>query len=271
MRLDIGQVISRSTRHNVSTDLDERTLHEIYLPAFKSAVVEGGSGAVMTAYNLINGVHCSEHDKMNNEILKGEWGFDGLLMSDWGSTYDAVAAANGGLDLEMPNGKFMNRDNLLPAVKDGKEAGQSPKDVEDKIGDDCAMFDLDIDTGETQREDDDQWTPLPDEHPWLNELLGAIDGDVLEHLGRLWYRGKGKEAPDTAPQPPELVEEWEPGGDVSWIEGYFGVRMDCYVVDDRRYSWENHDAHNTVQTSSEEGEARLQGTPPRDADALRAG
>ncbi len=97
------------------------------------------------------------------------------------------------------------------------------------------MFNLDIDTGETQRVDDDQWTPLPDEYPWLNELLGAIDGDVLEHLGRLWYRGKGKEAPDTAPQPPELVEEWEPGGDVSWIEGYFGVRMDCYVVDDRRY------------------------------------
>lgn len=131
-----------------------------------------------------------------------------------------------------------SRDAVLQTaatVRKGKEVGQSPKDVEDEIGEDCAVFDLDIDTGETRRVDDDQWAPLPDEYPWLNELLDAIDGDVLERLGRLWYQGKGKEAPDTAPQPPERIEDWEPGRYVSWIEAYFGVRMDFYVVDGRRY------------------------------------
>jgi len=106
-------------RHNVSSDVDERTLHEIYLPAFKAAI-EAGSGCIMTAYNLVNAVHCSEHDYLNNKVLKGEWGFDGVVMSDWVSTYSEVGAANGGLDLEMPTAKWLNREKLLPAVKAGK-------------------------------------------------------------------------------------------------------------------------------------------------------
>lgn len=106
-------------RNNVSSDIDERTLREIYLPAFKMAVQEGKAGAVMNSYNLINGEHATQHDYLNNKILKGEWGFDGILMSDWVATYDGVAAAKGGLDLEMPSGKFMNRTNLLPALKNG--------------------------------------------------------------------------------------------------------------------------------------------------------
>lgn len=106
-------------RHDISSDMDERTLREIYLPAFRAAVVEAGAGAVMTAYNLVNGVHCSENAHLILDILKGEWGFDGLVMSDWGSTYDAVASAKAGLDLEMPSGRFMNRENLMPAIADG--------------------------------------------------------------------------------------------------------------------------------------------------------
>lgn len=106
-------------RHNVSTDVDERTLREMYLPAFEMAVQEHGVGAVMCAYNLVNGQHCSEHNWLINTVLKEEWGFEGVLMSDWVSTYDAVRAANGGLDLEMPYGTFMNAENLLPAVASG--------------------------------------------------------------------------------------------------------------------------------------------------------
>lgn len=107
-------------RHNVSSDMDERTLREIYLPAFEAAVREGHVGAVMNSYNLVNGVHATQNTHLNNDILKGDWKFDGILMSDWDATYSAVGAANGGLDLEMPSGKFMNPKNLLPAVKSGQ-------------------------------------------------------------------------------------------------------------------------------------------------------
>ncbi|HEX4005934.1 MAG TPA: glycoside hydrolase family 3 C-terminal domain-containing protein [Acidobacteriaceae bacterium] len=107
-------------RHNVSSDMDERTLREIYLPAFEAAVKEGHVGAVMNSYNLLNGVHATQNQHLNNDILKGDWKFDGILMSDWMATYSAVGAANGGLDLEMPFGEFMNPKNLLPAVQSGQ-------------------------------------------------------------------------------------------------------------------------------------------------------
>lgn len=117
-------------RNNVSSDIDERTLREIYLPAFKAAVQKGKAGAVMDSYNLINGEHATQNNHLNNEILKGDWKFDGLVMSDWVATYDGVAAAKGGLDLEMPNGKYMNRENLLPAIQSG---ALSESVIDDKV------------------------------------------------------------------------------------------------------------------------------------------
>lgn len=117
-------------RHHMSSDVDERTLREIYLPTFEAAVKEAHVGAIMDSYNLLNGVHASQNDFLNNQIAKKEWGFDGIIMSDWTSTYDGVAAANGGLDLEMPSGKFMNRATLLPAIKAGKVSGAT---IDDKI------------------------------------------------------------------------------------------------------------------------------------------
>ncbi len=107
-------------RHNVSSDLDERTLREIYLPAFEAAVQQGHVGAVMNSYNLLNGTHATENKHLNLDILKGDWKFDGVLMSDWDATYSSVGGANNGLDLEMPSGKFMNPRNLLSAVKSGQ-------------------------------------------------------------------------------------------------------------------------------------------------------
>src|SRR6266852_5275997 len=111
---------SEFARTTLSSDIDERTLREIYLPAFEASVREAKVGAVMDAYNLVNGVYMTQNNHLNNEILKKEWGFDGILMSDWGATHDGVAAANGGLDLEMPSPTFMNNDTLLPALKEGK-------------------------------------------------------------------------------------------------------------------------------------------------------
>lgn len=107
-------------RHNVSSDVDERTLREIDLPAFEAAVKDADVGAVMNSYNLLNGVHATQDHHLNIDILRKDWGFNGILMSDWDSTYDAVGAANNGLDLEMPSGKFMNPKNLLPAIKSGE-------------------------------------------------------------------------------------------------------------------------------------------------------
>lgn len=111
---------SEFERMTLSSDIDERTLREIYLPAFEASVKEAKVGAVMDAYNLVNGVYMTANSHLNNEIVKKEWGFDGILMSDWGATHDGLAAAIGGLDLEMPSPTFMNREALLPALKEGK-------------------------------------------------------------------------------------------------------------------------------------------------------
>src|SRR5437899_2416871 len=111
---------SEFARMTLSSDIDERTLREIYLPAFEASVREAKVGAVMDAYNLVNGVYMTQNNHLNNEILKKEWGFDGILMSDWGATHDGFAAANGGLDLDMPSPTFMNSDTLLPALRDGR-------------------------------------------------------------------------------------------------------------------------------------------------------
>jgi beta-glucosidase len=121
---------SEFARMTLSSDIDERTLREIYLPAFEASVKEAHAGAVMDAYNLVNGTYMTQNNDLNNEILKKEWGFDGILMSDWGATHDGVAAANGGLDLEMPSPTFMNRDALLPAIKEGKMVEAT---IDDKV------------------------------------------------------------------------------------------------------------------------------------------
>jgi beta-glucosidase len=117
-------------RHNTDSIIDERTMREIYLPAFEAVVKQGHVRAVMDSYNLTNGTHMTQNARFNIEILKKEWGFDGILMSDWTSTYDAVGAANGGLDLEMPSGKFMNREKLLPAIQNGQV---SVATIDDKV------------------------------------------------------------------------------------------------------------------------------------------
>jgi beta-glucosidase len=121
---------SEFDRHNTSSDMDERTMREIYLPTFEAAVREARVGAIMDSYNLVNGVHMTENQRLNHQVVKQEWGFDGIIMSDWDATYDGVAAANAGLDLEMPSGRFMNRATLIPAIKQGKV---SLATIDDKV------------------------------------------------------------------------------------------------------------------------------------------
>jgi beta-glucosidase len=85
-----------------SSEVDERTLREIYLPAFEAAVKEAKPWTVMCAYNRVNGTYASENGYLLNQILRNEWGFEGLVMSDWGATHSTVASIEAGLDIEMP-------------------------------------------------------------------------------------------------------------------------------------------------------------------------
>lgn len=94
-------------RHRIDETIDERTLHEIYLPAFKAAVEQGHVWNVMSAYNKVNGVHCAESMYLLTDVLKKEFGFKGFVISDWGSTYSTAPTVNAGMDLEMPGGPPM--------------------------------------------------------------------------------------------------------------------------------------------------------------------
>lgn len=107
-------------RHRSDSVIDERAMREIYLPIFEAAVKEGKTGSVMSSYNLTNGKYMSANGDIVNGILKGDWKFQGVYMSDWGATHETLGAVNGGLDLEMPFGAFMNRQKILPLIKEGK-------------------------------------------------------------------------------------------------------------------------------------------------------
>jgi len=91
-------------RHRIDEKIDARTLHEIYLPAFKAAVQDADVWTVMSAYNKVNGTYCAENAALLTGILKKEFGFKGFVISDWGSTYSTAGTVNAGMDLEMPGG-----------------------------------------------------------------------------------------------------------------------------------------------------------------------
>ena len=108
------------SRHHVSSDIDERTLHEIYFPAFRKAIQVAEVGAVMNSYNLLNGVHATQNRWLNTDILRDLWGFNGILMSDWTSVYSTVNAVSSGLDLEMPKPVFFTKEKIKDALANGR-------------------------------------------------------------------------------------------------------------------------------------------------------
>ena len=111
---------SEFARFTIDTVVSERALREIYLPAFEAAVRQAHVGSIMDSYNYLNGVRTTENAHLNIDIAKRQWGFDGVIMSDWIAAHNGVASANSGLDLEMPAGICMNAETLIPAVKSGK-------------------------------------------------------------------------------------------------------------------------------------------------------
>lgn len=106
---------SEYDRHKISSDLDERTLRELYLPAFEITVKEGQTIGIMSAYNPVNGVWASENRKLLTEILREEWGFDGMVVSDWNSLYSTAGPLKSGLDIEMPKAKWLKPERVQKA------------------------------------------------------------------------------------------------------------------------------------------------------------
>lgn len=106
-------------RHKTDSVVDERTLREIYLPAFKMAVEEGGTHGLMSAYNPVNGTYASENSHLLIDILREEWGYKGFVVSDWVSVYSTEGPIKNGLDLEMPSGAWINEEKVTPLLQDG--------------------------------------------------------------------------------------------------------------------------------------------------------
>lgn len=106
-------------RMSCSSNVSERTMREIYLPAFETAVKEAQPKSVMCSYNKVNGTYASENKKLLTDILREEWGFDGLVVTDWGAVADRVKGIIAGLDLEMPGNGGYNDAKIIAAVKDG--------------------------------------------------------------------------------------------------------------------------------------------------------
>jgi beta-glucosidase len=213
---------SEFDRHNSDSIIDERALREIYLPVFEAAVKEAHVGAIMDSYNLTNGQHMSQNKYLLTDVVRKEWGFDGIMMSDWGGTYDGIEAANGGQDLEMPSGAHMNRKNLLPAIEQGKV---SVGTIDDKVR---HILNTAVRFGWLDRDQTDWSIPRYNQQGRQTALNAAREGLVLlKNEGNLLPLSKGKiksilvVGPDAYPAVPVGggSARVEPFSAVSYMEG----------------------------------------------------
>ncbi len=164
-------------RHSISSVIDPRTLRELYLLPFERAIREAGAWAVMSAYNRLNGVYCSASRWLLGDLLKGEWGFDGVVISDWGGTYSTVEPALAGLDLEMPGPAQRMGDKLLEAVR----RGEVPEAVlDDKVRRQLKLMQR---TGRLQRPE--HAPEQPSEHAALAQRAAVAGMVLLKNSGDL--------------------------------------------------------------------------------------
>lgn len=185
-------------RMNGDSRLDERAYREIYLASFETAVKEGHPATIMCAYNKINGIHASDNKKLLTDILREEWGFDGMVVTDWGALYDRIEAYRAGCDLNMPGGSRYMEKAALKAVKNGElDEGLIDRAVERILnlvnrGTKIQPYEVDFDShhslareiateGAVLMKNEDNILPL-DEHDTV------IIGYMAEHIR---YQGSG--------------------------------------------------------------------------------
>ena len=157
---------SEYDRHGISSVIDERTAHEIYFETFRKAVQEAKVGAVMTSYNMVNGIHAPENPWLIRTVLRGQWGFEGLVMSDWSSTYSTQGCIQGGLDLEMPRNYVYRPQEIKALLESGVI---SEKDIDEKVRNilqTLLAFDL-IDRNAVD-------SSIPENNPFSNEVARKL-------------------------------------------------------------------------------------------------
>jgi beta-glucosidase len=164
---------SEYLRHDTDSVIDERALREIYMPVFEAAVKTAKVGAIMDSYNITNGEHMTQNKRLNVTVAKEEWKFPGVIMSDWVATYDTAAAANGGLDLEMPFGVFYTREKMLPLLKDGTITQAA---LDDKVR---RILRVGVDFGWLDRPQMDTNIPRYNLEGRAASLQAALEGAVL--------------------------------------------------------------------------------------------
>ncbi len=213
-------------RMSGSSQMDERTLHEIYLPAFEAAVKKGGTRSVMCAYNAINDTFCSENKLLLTDILREKWGYRGFVVTDWGAVKDRVKGIQAGLDLEMPGGGGTQDSLIVEAVRNGTLAEEDL----DRVVRNMLQFVADY---QDQRKPD---TKIDREaHTVLNGELAAKcavllknEGDILPlkdeetaFIGEFAMKPRYQGAGSSHINVPHPVSALEAAGDrVSYAQGY---------------------------------------------------
>ncbi len=225
-------------RMSSSSEVDERTLREIYLAAFEGAVKEHKPWTVMCSYNKINGIYAAQNKEMLTDILRNEWGFDGFVVSDWGAVNDRPADLEAGLDLEMPSSKGVGDRQIVKAVQEGHlDEAVLDKAVErilarvfqfEENRDETARFDMEKDHAMARKVAEETIVLLKNE----GELLPLRDTDRIAFIGKYAssprYQGGGSSHINSfrTESAWECVKDW---GNITLAEGF---RDDADEVDE---------------------------------------
>lgn len=245
---------SEFERHTISSEVDERTLRELYLRPFETAVRRATPWAVMSAYNKLNGTHCSAHRWLLTEVLKGEWGFDGIVVSDWGGTSDTAGIGNGGLDLEMPGPARHMGAKMLQAVSAGDVAEAT---IDDKVR---RLLRTTLRAGvfENPDEAEEQAIDLP-KHRALARRVAAESIVLMKNENELLPLDAGSLRSLALLGPNSLDAQMQGGGSAQVVAHYFVDPVEAI----------RNRLGDSVELRVERGCTSYKGTPPIDLRCLR--